>query len=83
MNKIEMIQRSNHCLVLGWWSLVPVLGFPFAIGALIDRRRVRKASRGQWNPAATHLRLGAALACLGCAISLVAAALVAAAVANN
>jgi len=82
MTKIEMIQRSNHCLVLVggvWYRCWNFL----ARFALIERLRVRRASRWQWNPAAIHLRWGVAVAGLGCVISLVAMWLVATAVANN
>lgn len=65
MPKSEMLRRSLRCFVLGWWSLVPVLGVIPAALAFVDFRAVVLRKGRRWNAARTRLLLGALLAGLG------------------
>lgn len=65
MPKSEMLRRSLRCFVLGWWSLVPLLGLIPAALAFADFRAVVLRKGRRWNAARTRLLLGAILAGLG------------------
>ena len=55
--KIRMLKGSLHCLVCGLLGLLPVIGLPFAIVALILSGKVRQQERRFWN-AAQPYRIG-------------------------
>lgn len=76
MAKSEIIRRSMHCFVFGWWSLVPVAGLIPALLAFTDFRAVSAQVDGRWNAGRTRLLLGAWLAGLGILITLLSGALV-------
>ena len=75
MDRITVIRKSLTAFVCGIFGLVPFLGFVPATFALLTRSHVRARYRGEWNPAATYLNLGAGLALLGLFISVVALAI--------
>lgn len=64
------IQRSLHCFILGGLGLLPVIGFPLALLALMAFRRVCVENRGRWNPARTYLLWGFVLGSIGVLFSL-------------
>ncbi len=68
--KIEVIERSLRCFVLGVCGLLPVIGVPLAIMALAQHQRVKQIAGSQWNPAQRRLRSGALCAWLGIALFL-------------
>jgi hypothetical protein len=68
--KSEMLRRSMRCFVLGWWSLVPVLGVVPAMLAFADFRAVVLRKGSQWNAAVVRLVVGACLAGIGLMLSL-------------
>lgn len=70
MMKSRMIELSLRCFVLGMVGLVPLLGLPAAIAALVASGRVRAGSQGAWNAARPYLLFGHAMAFLGLLISL-------------
>src|ERR1043165_5029850 len=70
MSKSEMIRRSMRCYVLGWWSLVPLLGFALAMLAFVDFRAVVNGMGRRWNAGRTRLLVGAWLAGIGILITL-------------
>jgi hypothetical protein len=70
MDRVEVIERTLRCYQAGWWSLVPVVGLGPAIVAFYYFARVRAATRNDWNPASTQLRVGLMLATIGCGLSL-------------
>ncbi len=74
--RIDLIQRSLRCYVLGWLSLIPLLGLGLAVHAINLHFKIRADTGQEWNPAQTYLRLGFGLSCLGLAISLAAFGLV-------
>ncbi|HEY9172853.1 MAG TPA: hypothetical protein VI136_11260 [Verrucomicrobiae bacterium] len=64
------IQRSLHCFILGGLGLLPVIGFPLALLALMAFRRVCVENRGRWNPARAYLIWGFVLGSIGVLFSL-------------
>jgi hypothetical protein len=68
--KIEMIEGSRRCFMLGLLSLLPVIGLPLAIMALGQYRRVKQLRGNQWNPAHRYLHWGNI--CAGIAVLLLA-----------
>jgi len=62
MDKIRVIKLSLRCLRFGWLGLIPVIGIPFMIAALICYRRARREAGREWNPARRHLCWGVGLA---------------------
>ena len=68
--KIKMLERSLQCFVCGLLGLLPVIGFPMSLLALISYRRVCVARRGVWNAARSYLIWGFIFAGLGLLISL-------------
>ncbi len=65
LTKIEMIERSMRCFVLGLFSLLPVIGIPMALVSLSNYRRVKRGQGTQWNPAQRYLFWGALCARMG------------------
>jgi hypothetical protein len=58
MSKIEMMERSMRCFGLGLASLIPGIGIPMAVVALMESRRVERGSGAMWNPAERYLKWG-------------------------
>jgi hypothetical protein len=75
--KSEMLRRSMRCFVLGWWSLVPLLGVVPALLAFVDFRAVVLHKGRHWNAARLRLLLGAWLAGFGLLFSVVLGTLIA------
>jgi hypothetical protein len=67
--KVELITGSLRCFTLGLLGLLPVVGFPLAIMALGEYRRMKRL-RAEWNPARRYLSRGAAFGWLGVALLL-------------
>jgi hypothetical protein len=65
VSRVEVIERSLRCFVLGLLALVPVLGVPLAVEALFEFWRVRREGGPDWNPASRYLVAGERLAILG------------------
>jgi len=60
-----MLSRSIRCHVLGWWSLVPLIGIIPAVLALTDFYAVTLRKGELWNAARGRLTAGALLAGVG------------------
>lgn len=58
MDKVEVIQRSLRCFTTGLLGLLPLLGIPFAIVALVNYFKIRRGFGTQWNPARQYLTWG-------------------------
>jgi hypothetical protein len=71
MDSIQIIERSLRCFVLGLIGLVPVLGVPFGVAALVVFREVARGSGTRWNPAQTYLTWGLATALAGLLLTLI------------
>jgi len=83
MDKIELIERSMRAFFFGVPGIVPFLGTPFAIVALMNNARIKRHIGAQWNPAHRYLFWGTLCARIGTGLSIVIVALVAAALMLN
>lgn len=63
--KLKMMKASIRCLVFGLLGLLPVIGLPFALVALLMAGRVRYAEKQFWNPASSYRRIGFICAMVG------------------
>lgn len=63
--RLELMKRSLRCFVCGWFGLIPVLGLPLSICAVVLFARVR--AEGVSTPADRYLNWGLALGLLGLA----------------
>lgn len=70
MLKSEMLTRSTRCFVLGWCSLLPLIGIFPAMLAFVDFRAVVLGKGPLWNAAKPRLLIGVWLAALGFLFSL-------------
>jgi len=68
--KIVMLKSSLRAFTLGVMGLVPVIGMPMALMALVCFRRACLAQRGNWNPARPFLVFGLIYGTLGIIISM-------------
>jgi hypothetical protein len=71
LTKVEMIERSMSCFYWGLLGLLPLIGLPMAIRALLHYHRVKSSQAGVWNPAQRYLRWGGTCARLGIWVFLV------------
>ena len=65
MDPVRLIERSLHCYTLSLLGLIPVLGLPASLLALVVGFSLPVGEGESWNPARTHLLLGRLLAVLG------------------
>jgi hypothetical protein len=65
LTKIEMIERSMRCYVLGLLGLLPIIGVPMAVMSLNHYQRVKQGQGAMWNPAQRYLFWGCLCARLG------------------
>ncbi len=75
MDKIELIERSLRAFFFGVPGLLPFLGIPFAIIALMNNAHVKHRIGAQWNPAHRYLLWGTACARIGISLTLIIAVL--------
>jgi hypothetical protein len=69
--RIQVLNGSLRCFVLGWFGLVPLLGLPFGVWALVVFWKTRRQAAGYRNPARAYLRSGLGLAIAGLLFSVV------------
>ena len=69
-DKVRVIEQSLRCFVFGLLSLIPLLGLPFAVLAVVRHRDAWSQADREWNPARLYLVWGFGLAWLGGLISL-------------
>ncbi len=67
--RIEVLTGSLRCFVLGWCSLVPLLGLPFGAWAVVVFWKTRGRHTESPNPARAYLAGGLALGLMGVALS--------------
>jgi ABC-type Fe3+ transport system permease subunit len=67
--RIEIIQCSMQCFVLGFVALVPLVGLPVGVWVLMRYWRVKRRYGFKWNPARRYLHWGCVCASLGAGIS--------------
>lgn len=82
MNRIEITNKSLQCFVLGAVGLVPVLGIPAGILAVIRFCQVTFRRGDEWNPAQRYLVWGFILGLLSLLISALAVLMVGLAIIN-
>jgi hypothetical protein len=70
LTKIEMIERSMRCFERGLPGLIPVIGIPMAVMALVQYRRVKLGQGAMWNPAQRYWFWGGVCARMGIALTL-------------
>jgi hypothetical protein len=63
--KIRMMKASIRCLVLGLLGMLPLIGLPFALAAMLFSFRARREERRLWNPAKLQRIMGLVCAALG------------------
>jgi len=64
-DKIKMLKGSMRCFAYGLLSLIPLLGFPFAVAALWISGQVRASEKKHWNAARPYRISGVICAALG------------------
>jgi hypothetical protein len=69
MDRIEITERSLRCFGFGLASLIPFLGIPMAVLAILQYRTVVLGRRQEWNPADRYLMAGFLLAGTGLLVS--------------
>lgn len=75
MDKIELIQRSLRAFFFGVPGIVPFLGIPFALVAILQHSRIRRRRGPLWNPAGRYLLWGVICAHIGVALTVILSAL--------
>lgn len=61
-----MIDSSLRCFWLGLFGgLLPIIGVPMAMRALVYSRRVKRGQGGMWNPAGRYRFWGSIMARIG------------------
>jgi hypothetical protein len=71
MDKVQIIEGSLRCFWRSVCSLVPILGLPFAVHSIFIVRRIRRATRGGWNPAERYVNGAAVLGWIGIGLTVV------------
>jgi uncharacterized protein YybS (DUF2232 family) len=71
MDKIELIECSMRAFFFGLPGLVPFLGTPFAIVAVVNSARIRRRAKARWNPAQSYLFWGMVCARIGITLTLI------------
>jgi hypothetical protein len=64
-HRIAAIKLSLRCFVYSLIGLIPLIGLPFALAAIVRSRQVPKADTLDWNPADRYLGAARRLAPLG------------------
>ncbi len=62
--KIKMINASMRCFTFGMLALLPIIGIPFGIIALVYAGKARAGQKKFWNPAHAHVLAGGLVAAL-------------------
>ena len=75
MDKIELIECSLRAFFFGVPGILPFLGTPFAIVALMNNANIKRHIGAQWNPAYRYLFWGILCARIGTGLSIIIAAL--------
>jgi hypothetical protein len=63
--RIAAVKSSLRCFVYSLIGLVPLIGIPFAVAAIVRSRQVQKAGSLDWNPADRYLRAARRIGPLG------------------
>jgi uncharacterized membrane protein len=71
MDKIELIESSMRAFLFGLLGIVPFLGIPFALVAVVNSAHIRRRAATQWNPAHRYLFWGMVCARIGITLTLI------------
>lgn len=63
--RIQMLKSSLACFIWGLLGLLPLIGLPFAVVALVISGRVRVRQKKYWNAAKPYWIGGVACGCVG------------------
>jgi hypothetical protein len=63
--KIQMLKSSLECFACGLLGLLPLIGFPFAVAALVISGKVRIRQKKIWNAAKPYWIAGITCGSLG------------------
>jgi hypothetical protein len=63
--RIAGVRSSLRCFVYSLIGLVPLIGIPFAVAAMVQSRQVPKADSVDWNPADRYLSAARRIGPLG------------------
>lgn len=75
MDRINAIRTSLTAFVCGLIGLLPVIGVPFGVAAIVIFIRARRRKSTEWNPAEHYIDWGARFGLLGLVLTLIGAAL--------
>ena len=64
-NRIAAVKSSLRCFVYSLIGLVPLIGIPFAVAAIVRSRQVRRAVSSNWNPGDRYLNAARRIGPLG------------------
>ena len=64
-NRIAAVKSSLRCFVYSLIGLVPLIGIPFAVAAIVRSRQVQKAVSSDWNPGDRYLNAARRIGPLG------------------
>jgi hypothetical protein len=65
MNKVLALQAALRCFTCGLLALVPIIGLPFAIAAMVLKTRASGHAPDDWHVAHRYAMLGMLFATLG------------------
>ena len=65
MNKVLAIQAALRCFTCGLLSLIPMLGIPFALAAMLFHAKASGLAPDDWHVARRYAMLGMLFAALG------------------
>jgi len=71
MDKIELIETSISAFFFGVSGIIPFLGTPFGIVALIQNSRIKRRAGSEWNPAQRYLLWGVVCARIGLTLTII------------
>jgi hypothetical protein len=63
--RIRMLENSLRCFVCGLLGLLPVIGLPFAVAALVLSGQIRAGQKKYWNAARPYWLTGVLSATAG------------------
>jgi hypothetical protein len=63
--RIATVKSSLRCFVYSLVGLVPLIGIPFSIAAIVRSRQMPEAQSGGWNPGDRYLKAARRLGPLG------------------
>jgi ABC-type transport system involved in cytochrome c biogenesis permease component len=72
MNKVLALQAALRCLTCGLLALIPVIGLPFAIAAMIFHVQASGHAPDDWHIARRYALLGMLFAALGLVLNVTA-----------